>query len=116
MEDEMKAEAVSKYISDLDDAYSRGTISFETYEKSLSGITKASGASAEQLKELKEKLEDLKFDQLSAQFEKGAISGAKYRSELETLMSQNIMGSDDWKQFAEAYIGTYQQDIENFEK
>jgi hypothetical protein len=56
---------VSKYISDLDDAYNRGTISLETYEKSLQGITKASGASAEQLKELKEKLEELKFDKLS---------------------------------------------------
>jgi hypothetical protein len=53
---------------------------------------------------------------LSKQFEKGAISSAKYRSELEVSMSQNVIGSDDWKQFVEAYIGTYQQDIENLEK
>jgi hypothetical protein len=31
-------------------------------------------------------------------------------------MSQNVMGSDDWKQFVKEYIGTYQQDVESLDK
>lgn len=116
MEDEMRAEAVSKYISDLNDAYDRGTISLETYEKSLQGITKAAGASSEQLKELKEKLEDLKFDQLSQQFGKGAMSSEGYRGELLTLIAQNTIGSEDWLKFVDAYAGTYQQTFDILEK
>jgi hypothetical protein len=116
MEDEMRAEAVSKYISDLDDAYDRGTISLEVYRQHLEGITSASGASAEQLKELKEKLEELKFDELSKQFESGAISSHKYREELQALMSQNAIDSEDWASFAEAFIGTFQQELDNLDK
>ena len=103
-------------MANLDDAWGRGTISLESYEQSLMSVNAAMGATPEQIKEVQEKLEDLNFDKYSKQFEKGAISVQKYRDELQSLISANTMGSEDWKQFVNAYIESYSQVIEGLDK
>ena len=116
LEEEKRIQEISKYMANLDDAWGRGTISLESYEQSLMSVNAAMGATPEQIKEVQEKLEDLNFDKYSKQFEKGAISVQKYRNELQSLISANTMGSEDWKQFVNAYIESYSQVIEGLDK
>lgn len=116
LEEEKRIQEISKYMANLDDAWGRGTISLESYEQSLMSVNAAMGATPEQIKEVQEKLEDLNFDKYSKQFEKGAISVQKYRNELQSLISANTMGSEDWNQFVNAYIESYSQVIEGLDK
>lgn len=116
LEEENRIQEISKYMANLDNAWGRGTISLESYEQSLMSVNAAMGATPEQIKEVQEKLEDLNFDKYSKQFEKGAISVQKYRDELQSLISANTMGSEDWKQFVNAYIESYSQVIEGLDK
>ena len=52
-------------------------------------------------------IEDATFNEISTQFEKGAISVSHFREELVKLMSANAIGSEGWNQYLTAYLSSF---------
>lgn len=100
-------EAFSNDLEKLKTRYQQGAYSAEEYLKSLESLQGDTRASAEQLRELVETIEDATFNEISTQFEKGAISVSHFREELVKLMSTNAIGSEDWNQYLTAYLSSF---------
>ena len=104
-------EAFSNDLNKINTQYQQGALSADDYLSKLKALQNDSRASAEQLRELAESIEEVTFSQLNAQFEKGAISAKKYREEVTKLMSQNAIGSDDWNQQLQSYLSSFDSQI-----
>ena len=115
VENEEWEKNLSKAISDLKDDYDSGRIGIDNYIAGMEQLSKHSKITKEQLKELQESVEDAKFEKLSKQFEDGAISASKYRSELSALMKQNAFGSDDYNKYRDAFLSTFDSELDKLD-
>lgn len=115
LEDAKWEEKVSDAISQLKQDFEDGLVSIDDYIAGLQQISKWANLTAEQQQELNEAIEEAKFDKLSKQFEKGQISLRSYREELSKLMHSNAFGTEDYEKFLEAYLGTYETEINKLE-
>ena len=115
LEDAKWEEKVSDAISQLKQDFEDGLVSIDDYIAGLQQISKWANLTAEQQQELNEAIEEAKFDKLSKQFEKGQISLKSYREELSKLMHSNAFGTEDYEKFLEAYLGTYETEINKLE-
>ena len=106
---------VSDAISKLKQDFEEGRTSIDDYIKGLQQIKTWANLTAEQQNELNEAIEEARFDKVSDQYEKGAISVKAYRDELSALMKLNASGSSQYKQYADAYISSYDTELNKLE-
>ena len=115
IEDSKWEQRVSDAISKLKQDFEEGRTSIDDYIKGLQQIKTWAGLTAEQQNELNEAIEEARFDKISDQYEKGAISVKAYRDELSALMKLNASGSSQYKQYADAYISSYDTEFNKLE-
>ena len=115
IEDSKWEQRVSDAISKLKQDFEEGRTSIDDYIKGLQQIKTWANLTAEQQNELNEAIEEARFDKVSDQYEKGAISVKAYRDELSALMKLNASGSSQYKQYADAYISSYDTELNKLE-
>lgn len=115
IEDSKWGQRVSDAISKLKQDFEEGRTSIDDYIKGLQQIKTWTGLTAEQQNELNEAIEEARFDKISDQYEKGVISVKAYRDELSALMKLNASGSSQYKQYADAYISSYDTEFNKLE-
>lgn len=115
IEDSKWEQRVSDAISKLKQDFEEGRTSIDDYIKGLQQIKTWANLTAEQQNELNEAIEEARFNKVSDQYEKGAISVKAYRDELSALMKLNASGSSQYKQYADAYISSYDTEFNKLE-
>ena len=113
LEDENIKQQINDYVSRIKSQYSSGDLSSEQYINGLNNalykLEKQGNATKEELAEIREEIEDTKFDNLTEQFEEGAVSAAKFNEELSKMAKNNVVGEEDWEKAVEAAIGANDQ-------
>ena len=115
LEDEYVKQQIDDYVGNLKTIFQAGDISGEQY---IGGLTDAlnklqsqGNATTAEISELKEEIEDTKFDNLTEQFKEGAMSAEKFNQELSKLAKNNVVGEADWEDMVDAAIGANDQTI-----
>lgn len=113
LEDENIKQQINDYVSNIKSQYSSGDLSSEQYIQGLNNalykLEKQGNATKEELAEIREEIEDTKFNNLTEQFEEGAIAASKFNEELSKMAKNNVMGEEDWEKAVEAAIGANDQ-------
>ena len=80
--DEGWQQEIDNYLKKLDDGLQSGSVSWVEYTEGLKNFNKSGKATAKQINEVNEKLEDSNIDKLSEWFNDGAISASELTKEL----------------------------------
>jgi hypothetical protein len=106
------SDVLGKQYDKLKSNYDNGYVGVEEYIVSLKELTSNTDASAEQLKQWHEELEDSIVKLKKSEFDEGRVTGDDYRAALANKMHNNDETSDDYIQAKTEYFGSYDIEIQ----